>query len=115
MLLHIPTNFFADLHIFSYRAGEKGVKSLHVLSHSCREGTRARGSARGTGGAQPSPRSRGLGLQRNTEEGSAAATGSPFLSRTVTAGLSAFAQCLQKSLPLCVQAAHEHRPPCSSC
>lgn len=46
-------------------------------------------------------------MQLNANEGSAAATGSPYLSRTVTAGLLAFAQyLLQKSLPLCAQPVH---------
>lgn len=48
MLLHIPTNFFADLDVFSYWAGQKGIESLHILSHSCREGTRAWVSPRGS-------------------------------------------------------------------
>lgn len=51
VLLHIPANFFADLDVFSYWASQKGIKSLHVLSHSCREGTRAQVSPRGTGWA----------------------------------------------------------------
>lgn len=55
MLLHIPANFFADLHIFSYWAGEKGVKSLHVLSHSCREGTRAQDQREVLGGLSLPP------------------------------------------------------------
>lgn len=41
MLLHIPANFFADLHVLSHRAGQKGIERLHVLSHACGEGHRA--------------------------------------------------------------------------
>lgn len=37
MLLHIPTNFFADGDVFSYWARQNGIESLHILSHSCRE------------------------------------------------------------------------------
>lgn len=44
MLLHIPANFFADLHVLSHRAGQKGIERLHVLSHACGEGHRARAS-----------------------------------------------------------------------
>lgn len=51
VLLHIPANFFADLDVFSYWAGQKGIESLHVLSCSCGEGTRARVSPRGRGWA----------------------------------------------------------------
>ena len=122
MLLHIPTNFFADLDVFSYWASQKVIESLHILSHSCREGTRAQVSPRGTGWAPgqgaltlahcaPGPPTRSTlnlppgsyrpkaggsarGTQLNADEGSTAATGSPYLSRTVTAGLSAFAQYL---------------------
>lgn len=47
MCLHIPTNFLADLHVLSYWTSQKGIKGLHILSHSCREGTRAQQSLGG--------------------------------------------------------------------
>lgn len=130
MLLHIPANFFADLDVLSYWASQKGIESLHVLSHSCREGTRAQVSPRGTrwapglgalthtthcapgphlppGSRRPNAGGSAQSTQLNADEGSAAATGSPYLSRTVTAGLSAFAQyLLRNSLPLCAQPVH---------
>lgn len=53
MLLHIPANFFADLHVLSHRAGQKGVERLHVLSHACGEGHRARASPCGYQHALP--------------------------------------------------------------
>lgn len=47
MLLHVPANFFADVDVLSYRARQNGIKSLHVLSHSCREQHRYRHMAHG--------------------------------------------------------------------
>lgn len=56
------------------------------------------------GSHQPKAGGSARSTQLNTEEGSVAATGSPYLSKMVTAGTSAFAQyLLQNSLPLCAQ------------
>lgn len=44
MCLHIPADFFADLHVLGHGPGQNGIEGLHVLSHCCGEGTRAQGS-----------------------------------------------------------------------